>query len=88
MVEITSHDTLQYNEGCEYKMRVFNYLGTAPGEHTEDALKKFDMRRLHDAEKWFSKASLEERRATRRLRLEKEQTTADKEGVMYAAGEF
>ena len=78
----------RYNEGCQSKMRVLNYLDIAPGEHTKDALKKFNMRRLRDAENRFSKASLEERRVTRRLRLERELTTADKEEGMYAAGEF
>ncbi|KAG8293364.1 hypothetical protein J6590_018774 [Homalodisca vitripennis] len=81
IVEIAAHEaSLIFNEGNNAKSKVLDHLKIKPGKHFNSCMETFDVRRVRDANKRTMLASLEERRARRRLRIEKESQDKEKEG--------
>lgn len=89
IVKVAVNDAvITFNNGMKARLKVMKLLGLVIGKYCLQALEEQDTTRIQSANKRALQATKEARKCRKRLRLEIEAKVSDKEGVVYAAGEF
>ena len=88
-VETAAYDAIaHFNTGAEASVRILKELGIEVGEHTKDACKKLDFRRISISEYKEEMKVKQRRKQIRGKKKRKIDEVEQREGMQYGAGEF
>ena len=79
---------ITYNDGYSSLLELFQMVGLSTGEHTIAVFKKKDMSRIYIAQRNLNEKEKKIRQANRKRRLEMQDSSDVKEGLIYEAGRF